>query len=539
MAVAAAQDLLSLARAVSSTGRGFVVRPDNRAGRWDTIDALVKAGEPFAVVPRDGLAVLDLDVTGLSELQVAARTRAFDQVASACRSAGLTPLIVASGRPGHRHLFVPFHPNFRHELASWAAGNGLDLRTQGIRPPLVPHRATHPPTLLEPATPGAARRCLEQDASPGASAAVLHALSAPRLSQRMRRLLREGHAAVGYQSPSHGRMALAVAARAAGFGPTWLETALRDPRNRLGDTYRGRPRNWQRDELDRLWSKAGRWLEGRPARPAPITGREDALDTLAHWVGALRRVSWAGMAGATDLAVAEALATYGARAGGVVLAAAQADVAIAAGVSEDTARRSLRRLVHAGWCRIEYEATATYARTYRLTVPDDLSGGAPPVSPADIGQLGADLARWAGIGKSAARVLRELHADQAVTLAALSDRLRATRTAIRLQLRKLSHYGLAVAENGGWRLGPADPDMLADQFGVAGRAAQEEDLLARRRQARQQLRAAWRAAYGRAQAALAEGDTERFVEQAAVLPRHILQRLATQAPNAPPGQLAS
>lgn len=480
---------LALAEAVSAQPAGWRLDPDNRVVARAPVAELVDADAPFAVVPRAGLLVLDVDLTGLSAAAATGRQGVLDRLVAAAVRGRVPYVLTASGRPGHRHAFflVGSGPD-RVLLESACRAAGLDVRTRGIRPPLAAHRLGGRATLLFPVSPQDAAVALSGPV-PARAAAVLAAALGRRLSVRVDRALRAGHAAGGYASASEARMALAVQCAARGLTADDLARLLEDPRHPLGASFRDRPARWRRRELDRLWTKAAGWVATHPVPPRPAPDRPEEV------AAASARAAWPGMAGASDLAVLETLLALAGRLGRVTVAASLPELAVGAGVSTDTARAASRRLVAAGWLTVAAEATATTSRTYRLQVPPDLPDAAPsaisPASGSVWADLGADVGRWGALGKSTLRVARLLTGAPAAT-ADLAARLRLSPNAVRIHLRRLCAHGVAVRAGAGWALTGADPEHLAAVLGVAGRGARQRDELAATRAERAALRGAWR-----------------------------------------------
>jgi hypothetical protein len=109
-----------------------------------------------------------------------------DHLVVALRVAGESPVLVASGREGHRHLFC------RCDLAHWTKqareiGIPAGALRAVIRPPLAPHRLGLPVALLEPTDPIEALIGLAPQGDESASKRIRRGLS-PRMYQ----LLREG-----------------------------------------------------------------------------------------------------------------------------------------------------------------------------------------------------------------------------------------------------------------------------------------------------------------------------------------------------------
>jgi len=488
---------LALARAVCARDTARLLNPDNSAGPPVPLADAVASGSAYFVTPRAGLLVVDLDLPADTG-RAAAAARAFGHLIAHARGAGVPVLVSASGTGDNRHAFLAVDPGAdRAVIRDWCQARGLDVRDRGIRPPGSAHRdGTGVSTLLAPVSVADALTALSAGADPVAGRALARALAPVNLPAKARAALRHGHAAAGYASPSHARMGLAVAIRARGGPRNLLDTLLADQSSPLGQTFRNRPVRWQRQELDRLWDKAGTWLGSRPPS-GPIHA---ALNT---WAAALTAGAWSGLAGGTDLAVAEMLLTVARRAHTLTPAAAVADVACEAGVSVDTARRSVRRLIEAGWLAVHAPESARTARVYQLTYPDGSPGtagepgGADPGPAEEFGQLGADVARWRALGKLSVRAGRTLRHTGPVTVPQLAAALHWAPAAVRHHLRKLAAAGLAVRDGYVWRPVAVWPVLseLAARFGTSGMRAAQRDALTRLREARAAALSAYRAAY--------------------------------------------
>jgi hypothetical protein len=521
---AATVRVAALARAVARTGRGVELTAANRAGRWRPVEELAAGGGAFYVTVDPEIFAVDCDVDGCDQRTRRARADAFDRLSAALTVVGVAHVVVRSGRCGHRHLFARAGTGpGRAELDAWARRHGLDVR-HTIRPPGSPHRLGLPVTVS--ATSGDPEADLT---GPAASAAdrrrVLRAVGSRVLSQRMRRLLRDGHRAAGYRSASHGRMAFTVAAVACGLGPGWVRAVFDDPANELGVTWRSRSETWRNTELDRLFTKAGLWVAATGDRPG--ADHAGGVDT---WAASLDAHTWSGMAGATDLAVAEALARLARSRGGTRFAGAVAEIAVGAGVHLATARRALRRLVDRGLLAVVEAPSATTATVWELRPP---AGGDQPDGPVgfdegSVGDLGADWARWGALGKSAVRVLRRLDPTPAPT-AQVAATAGLSVNATRLHLRRLHRLGLATRTGAGWATGPAPVHASVTRFsvtaGTSGARDRQRDALARHRAERAACRARWRAARAAALAARADGDLEAWAEAVAGLPGHVVDQL--------------
>lgn len=490
---------LQLARVVSATRVARLLNPDNSAGRALSLEEAVACGAAFFVTPRPDLLVIDADLPADPE-EGARRCAAFDLIVEAADRVGVAHVVVASGRPGHRHAYLLAGTGQDRALVEqWCRNNGLDIRTQGVRPPGALHRdGRHVAVPISPVEPAEAVEVLSGQVNRAAVARLARSLVPVQLPARVRAALAHGHEAAGYESPSHARMALAVAIRASNGPRALLASLLADRSSPLGRTFRARPASWQAVELRRLWDKAGDWIATRPEHN-PSRGQVHA------WSAAVAAAQWKGMAGATDLAVAEAFAALAVKAATTRVAFALADLAVAAGISKDTARASVRRLCAAGWLAVYAEASARTARVYQLKVPAgaevDPSQVPPDSSPGETGaDLGSDLARWSALGKASMRVARALPTGT-VVVADLAARLRMSPAAVRYHLRKLAAHGLVCSDGRGYfhdgaATDPAALGELAARLGVAGARASQAEQVRRDRAERatmlQRYRQQWR-----------------------------------------------
>jgi DNA-binding transcriptional ArsR family regulator len=499
---------LELAYAVAAQRAARLLEPDNSASGLLPLEEAVASGRAYFVVPRCDLLVVDAD---LPDDPVAARQRAsdFDLLIETAGRSGVQHVVVASGRAGHRHGYLLLgEGHYRQLVERWCRERGLDLRSRGIRPPGAPHRdGRHVAAPIFPHDLSQVLAVLSSAVDPGAVSRFARGLVPVQLPARVRSAMRHGHAAAGYESPSHARMALAVAIRSRSGPFSLLEMLLGDRSSPLGATFRARPYRWQQHELHRLWEKAEAWLRHRPAR-----SRSDSQ--IASWAAAVAAHRWSGMAGGTDLAVAEALAVVARRAGTVSVGVALADLAVAAGISGDTARASVRRLLASGWLSVVAEATPRTSRVYKLLVPAQHAAAVPrvlpsaaadsPPVPASSGwqDLGSDLARWGALGKVTVRVARTLLAAGRCSAAELAEKLQMRPATVRYHLRKLAAHGLTERQGPSWvsMISPGAEEELAARLGVAGRRDRQRaelvDLRAHRAALLHRYRLVWIAERG-------------------------------------------
>jgi hypothetical protein len=333
-------------------GNALLLAEDNEGERWCPTDEAVISQRAFAVEVAPCTLAIDSDNPGLrAELT---------QMAEQCRSAGLVPVVVASGQPGHLHLFARVsNPQLQHRLSDETRRLGLDVR-RSIRPPLAPHRLSLTPALIEPINAEAALNALK--ATPLSRAR--------RLSRRMEALLHDGDLHGRYHSRSEVVQALALAAVNAGWPFERLLWALCDGRNAGGAKVQEiaglSGESGARRYVLKSWHKA----QGH-ARTQPVQDRTEARAAIAHILAQAERCPWSGMAGATNRAVLQAHIEIAHKKGSLVYGASVRQVAERAGVSWPTAHTAHKRLAAARWLRCVNRSRPgrdSGATTWRLCV---------------------------------------------------------------------------------------------------------------------------------------------------------------------------
>ena len=123
----------------------FIDRENKPVG-FTSIQEAARSGRSFCIEPRQDILPLDGDLA-----EVADKAESW---ALGLRDLRLRPVIMASGRPGHLHIFVVVGDrSIRERCASEAKELGLDVRTgQRIRSPFAPHRLGLQPRLVYPAS---------------------------------------------------------------------------------------------------------------------------------------------------------------------------------------------------------------------------------------------------------------------------------------------------------------------------------------------------------------------------------------------------
>lgn len=459
--------LLELVRAVTAGRQGLRLYPDNRAAGWAPIAELVRDRSAFAVDVDVDVVALDADSPGAGLI--------LEDFAELVRQHDAEPVVVASGRPGHRHMFARIPDPFRRaELVRAAKELGLDVR-RTIRPPLGPHRLGLEVHLVTPTTPAEAVRALS-------SPRPVRLEDVRRLGHRAARALIEGHAERADRSRSGTVRSVALGAANAGWSAEHLYRALMIPTHRGGARVQeladragsDAARRYVRGELDR----ARQYVRAHPL----IHDRGAALERIADIRAAAdsRPECWHGMGGSTDRAVLEALLELGTISGNVTdLGASVRTLAERAGIGLGTASRALRRLEAAGWVRARRRGGAHGPGLYELSRPPDgggtvlsaLRGVCRDCSTSVRGALYAhDAFRWRALGKTAAAYLDALCAHPR-TVAELGEAFAVTERTVRRHLAHLEAAGLAVRTGGGWvRADDALDrlDGLAVELGTAG-----------------------------------------------------------------------
>ncbi len=115
------------------------------------------------------------------------------------------------------------------------------------------------------------------------------------------------------------------------------------------------------------------------------------------------------------------------------------------------------------------------------------------------GDLGADMARWGALGKSAVRVLREAGRGPK-SAAAIAGALGVSVTTVRAHLRKLEAHGLVRAVDGIWHVVSFVAAQVAERCGTAGKREQERARYAEIRRRRKEAWWAWRQVRARTRA---------------------------------------
>ena len=463
--------VLAFAKAiVRPGGRAKLIAPDNTTlPGWCSIEDAAKQGA-FLIETAPEILPIDCD-----EPELAPRV---SQLAAELKSEGVTPVVLASGGPGHRHLFARIDdPARRARFAARAKTLGLQVKP-AIRPPLAPHRLGLRVELLEPSDPHVALAALEPS--------VRHRPG--QLTARIANLLRHGDREGRYtERGKRSAVVMAIVTGMVNAGWTFEDgfRELRDPRNRGGEKVQRRSEWLARRYVAASWREAEKFVVRRPA----IRDRTAVLDRISELRDAADAHRWPGRTGATKGRV---MATHLATAmglGKLQYELSERAAAEGAGCTRKVARAAQRELIDEGWLILVRRGSGSRPSVWRLgiakegpdqTTPDTSVPGRTKVPQTGLPQGGdgnvwgskvrpdpaADVWRWGALGGYAWRVWAELVRPQRST--EIAGRLKLDPRVVRRILRRLEQWGLSVKADGIWRRGPASLEDVAVRLKVAG-----------------------------------------------------------------------
>lgn len=476
------EQALELARAIARPGtNALLIGPKNESQGRVALPKAVASGRAFAVDVTDDILALDADDE--------TKGRFVEEIlAPELSGKGICPVVIASGQPGHRHLFARIEDGrLKEEFAGRAREQKIDER-RTIRPPLAPHRQGLPVELI----------------SPGSVAEALEALrptrpqsqSKGRLSSRIFKLLREGDSEGRYPSRSEVDMAIATAVVNSGLSENYLLRVLLNPDNVAGEKVREiAGRQGQRaaeSYVSRTYAKAKELVRRSPA----FRDCTDARAAIASLEQAVNRASWKGKAGGTDRAIIESFIQIADSVGSLMFQASIRQIAERSGTeSLSTVLRSIGRLRQ--WVVRIKKGRHLEASTWQVKAPlvdlnenNNISRGSERYCSYEGHSAGEDIWRWTGLGKLAwltwCAMWREGGTPREASVAEIATELGISRNAARRRLARLQRYGLAArGGNGRWHPVSRDLRELAEQFNVAGssdrqQARHEEDRKAYR-----------------------------------------------------------
>lgn len=482
---------LELARAVAperSQPRGLQIDASNQGRRFEPLEDLVAVDAVFAVEVDAAVVALDADSRELGSL--------VDALAHQLQEQGRPCVLVASGRDGHRHLFVRTRSiTERSELVAWARRCGVDVR-QGsalIRPPGTRHRNDAPVELLAPSSWDEA----------------LHALrrveAHKRLPSRLWRLIRFGdqqgryRRADGTKDPSTVVQVICNMAVANHIAPARIHALLSQPWAVGGSSLRRRQA--RSPELaskwfDHTWRRAQDWA-GKPA----FSGRAEALGELEEAFEAFNHAPHPGQTGNTDTSVFCAAYNLAKDQGGPTAAMSVRQLALGSGRATGTVVKSLRRLRKAGWLELVEEGHHDTAHVYRISVPHSARKTATASPPSGgvgcvpiLRDPGLDAFSAGALGPGGWRVLNALDDHDGHSTHEIAEALSLHPGTVRRHLARLSANGLVWCDGGRWYRAADAPEatgegrleesleLVAKGYRVSGRRARRGVEFDRQRQ---------------------------------------------------------
>jgi hypothetical protein len=463
--------------------------------RLDIPEAVRRAAPGFTpmAIPAPDVLAVDFD-----EPDNPQQVRRFDVLKDELAAVGYVPIITASGRPGHRHLWCLLEEDAsERERLMELAKKGLKLSGcvrsgRPIRLPLAPHAQGLPVSLISPETPeGALRAARRTGPTPPyiptqSQPAGLHLVRAIRptsaptkpLGAKPGKALRHGHNAAGYDTRHGADMGVALSAVHAGWTFEQLQAAYSDPNNLGGAKYRELGHRGH-DYLQQTWTKAQTTAATRPSAPDP----QAAAELLSTWRVQALSQPWPGRSGATDLALYVAFVQAGLTApqATVTPAISRTEMADAIGEWLTTASRSLRRLEAAGAVK-EHKKGDRQRRSRWRVLPPPVTGVVTPFPSQRGGQYwnglttpvnpAHDLFTAGGLHHNGWQLLSVLDPHEEVTAADLAAMTGRDVKTVRRYLRRFVDLHLAVPFGDGYvRSARPDLDAAAAVLGVAGASA--------------------------------------------------------------------
>src|SRR5262249_33870966 len=200
-------------------------------------------------------------------------------------------VILASGQPGHAHLFAGV-PDLavKRQLGEAAQFAGFDVRTI-IRPPFAPHRLGLAVRLIHPSSVEQALEILRASA----------AGPQRRLSTRIYSLLVYGDQDRIYKSRSEVLQAIVQGAVNAGLSEQWLIVALLNPQNAGGEKVRQIEEEQGKAAAVRYARRSYRKALAFAALNPTFQTREPSLQEIQQITRAATNANWKGRGGSTDI----------------------------------------------------------------------------------------------------------------------------------------------------------------------------------------------------------------------------------------------
>lgn len=441
----------------------------NEMERWGSISDAVASGRPFFVPVREDLLVVDQDDP--------AKAGTLLDFKRELEAQGLKPVLVASGQAGHHHLFARCTPRWRLDLESRARELGLDVRrgSRAIRPPFAPHRLGGHSFVLEPDD-------VEE---------ALARLTAPGLPAWVQDLL--DHGVPRGQRSDHLLRVAAAFARAGFSEDAFVDKVRPSPLNKFA----------RRADEEKMLRKIYRDADGFVRDHWESPG---STWVERYWLAAQGPHRWQGRHWDRDRRVYLALLACYPDFTTRQVVASHRRLAEVSQLSTTSVRRGLLSLESEGLIAIgQWGPFGTIftilAAPDRSSMDDAIPTSRLPPPHSGIG-LPSERQRVHPAFRgtyAAADILAALDPAHPMSVGQIAKRLRRAKSTVSHWLRKFSNYGLAIREEGGYRLATSDPQEL--ELGL-DRMAETEGKFARaqrQRRRHEQERARHRARFeGRA-----------------------------------------
>jgi len=356
---------LRFAEAIADTSRGAGVYGSYEQVRFGSIHDAIASGGAYFVWPRAGAIACDVDVSeGTGDAAWAERIRSF------ARTECFHLIEVASGRPGHLHLWLICPVGWKDEEAAQRLGDlgvkdrGKVRHSQPTRPPFAPHKS------------GTCRRALPVSPSNPGRALDL-------FTRRPGLVPLEGDWEVGGDmlrdtEPPAGALRLGKPARSIhiqNIGNRWVragrtfeqfKSAMTDPAHGAGEKYRtrGSGRNkW----LTNLWEDCRKWVRDNPAND---TRRDQERAFCIQLRTNIDLYDWSHRGGISDRLLLIQLLEIGAAAATASPACDKRRLSRLTGLSESTVRAALGRLTDSKHLQ-PHRGPVGHPQAYELLQPED------------------------------------------------------------------------------------------------------------------------------------------------------------------------
>lgn len=474
--------LLALALAVGKPGPTAMLIGDandpvrTRISIEQAIDIALRDGFAPVITPDDDVIPIDGDNPS--------RQAVLDVWVARARELGVKPVVIASGRPGHQHVWARVEDaGLRARLTSVGRDLGLSMRIgQGMRPPLAPHKQGLPVYLIDPSDPEEALRWLSPTAPPPViTEKPSRRRETPTLPPATERLLVEGDVDLRYPHDDGGSdrsavfMAISCSAAACQYDKETLFLRARDPRNAGGACLQCDRAGVEisetraRKNFDSTWKRAKAFVE----RHGHVT-HSPTIHPEVEGIRALAYETITGRTADTDLIVLDAVLDRALKLNRFEIGYAILPLAEDTRLDAGTVRAALRRLRAPGWLVRLTEGRDGMASTYRVGVPEvclkstkrGTSGCCEITSWWNLrlaGLFRSSIAGTKALGKAAGKLLSTLlDAGEPMSMREIIEAGLSRASAYR-GLKRLKIQGLVVEDEDGRLLVPANVKELMAQ----------------------------------------------------------------------------